>query len=211
MRTTIDVVLAKPAPTHQELISMAADVRHAIDHSEQLIEVLLTLARNDQAHTLTDPLDLAAVAEDALEGRTNNGVITTATLGEAPVTGDRMLLERLIANLLDNAERYNIEGGTITISTSAENDTSLLRVINTGNVIPPDQLERLFRPFTRLDDRTQHRGFGLGLTLVSSIATVHDGIVHATAPTSGGLDITVRLPRRCRRQEQNHHAPTEHT
>jgi signal transduction histidine kinase len=51
-------------------------------------------------------------------------------------------------------------------------------------------------PFTRLDDRTRHDGFGLGLTLVLSIATVHNGTVCATAPPTGGLDITVRLPRR---------------
>ncbi len=61
---------------------------------------------------------------------------------------------------------------------------------------PTDTVERLFLPFTRLDDRTRHDGFGLGLTLVSSIAAVHGGTVQATAPPTGGLDITVRLPRR---------------
>ena len=118
MRTAMDVVLAKPEPTRDELVSMAADVRQAVDHSERLIEVLLVLARNDQARALTDPLDLAAVAEDALEGRTANGITTTTTLDEAPVTGDGVLLERLVANLLDNAERYNIAGGTVAISTT---------------------------------------------------------------------------------------------
>jgi signal transduction histidine kinase len=196
MRTAMDVVLAKPEPTRDELVSMAADVRQAVDHSERLIEVLLVLARNDPARTLTDPLDLAAVAEDALEGRTATGITTTATLGEAPVTGDGMLLERLVANLLDNAERYNIPGGTVSISTTADDGESLMRVVNTGRVVPPDQVERLFLPFTRLDDRTRHDGFGLGLALVSSIAAVHNGTVNATAIPAGGLDITVRLPRR---------------
>ena len=196
MRTAIDVVLAKPEPTRDELVSMAADVRQAVDHSERLIEALLVLARNDQARALTDPLDLAAVAEDALEGRTADGITTTATLDEAPVTGDGVLLERLVANLLDNAERYNIAGGTVTISTTAHDATSVLRVVNTGAVVPADMVERLFLPFTRLDDRTRHDGFGLGLTLVSSIAAVHGGTVHATAVPTGGLDITVRLPRR---------------
>src|SRR5215467_12767385 len=74
---------------------MAAEVRQAVDHSERLIEVLLILARNDQALALTDPLDLAAVAEDAFERRAAAGETTTATLGEAPVTGDGVLLERL--------------------------------------------------------------------------------------------------------------------
>jgi signal transduction histidine kinase len=196
MRTAMDVVLGKPEPTRDELVSMAADVRQAAGHAERLIEALLVLARNDQARALTDPLDLAAVAEDALEGRTATGVTTTTRLGEAPVTGDQVLLERLVNNLLDNAERYNIAGGTVAISTIAHDATSVLRVVNTGQVVPPDQVNRLFLPFTRLDDRTRHDGFGLGLALVSSIATVHNGTLHATALPAGGLDITVRLPRR---------------
>ena len=196
MRTAIDVVLAMPEPTREELVSMTAEVRQAVDHSERLIEALLVLARANQARARALPLDLAAVAEDALEGRPGNGITTTAMLGEAPVTGDGVLLERLIANLLDNAERYNIAGGTITISTTAHDATSVLRVVNTGAVVPADMVERLFLPFTRLDDRTRHDGFGLGLTLVSSIATAHNGTVHATAISTGGLDITVCLPRR---------------
>ena len=107
-----------------------------------------------------------------------------------------VLLERLVANLLDNAERYNIADGTITISTTAHDATSVLRVVNTGAAVPADMVERLFLPFTRLDDRTRHDGFGLGLTLVSSITTAHKGTVHATAISTGGLDITVCLPRR---------------
>jgi signal transduction histidine kinase len=196
MRTTIDVVLAKPEPTHVELVTMAVDIRQAVAHAERLIDVLLMLARNDQARVLNDPLDLADVAEDALEGRPGDGVTTTTMLDQAPVTGDAVLLERLIANLLDNAERYNVPGGTVTISTSIDRGSSLVRVVNSGRVIPPDQVDRLFLPFARLDNRIRHDGFGLGLALVSSISSVHSGTVHATAPTGGGLDITVRLPRR---------------
>ena len=196
MRTAIDVVLAKPEPTRDELMSMAVEARQAVDHAERLIEALLVLARNDQARTLTEPLDLAALAEDALEGRTPNGITITTALDEALVTGDGLLLERLIANLLSNAERYNIAGGTVTIWTGTDNRASVVRVANTGPLVPPDQVDRLFLPFTRLDDRTRHDGFGLGLTLVSSIAAVHGGTVEATAMPTGGLDISVRLPRR---------------
>ena len=196
MRTALDVVLAKPDPTRDELVSMAAEIRQAVGHSERLIEVLLVLARNDQARALTEPLDLAAIAEDALDGRAVDGITTTASLGQAPVTGDGVLLERLIANLLDNAERYNVPGGTIAISTSTTDGACLLRVVNTGQLVPADQVDRLFLPFTRLGDRTRHDGSGLGLALVSSIAAVHNGTVHATASPRGGLDITVRFPLR---------------
>jgi len=210
MRTAMDVVLDQPEPMREELLSMAADVRRAVDQSERLIEVLLVLARNDRARALTDPLDLATVAEDALEGRSADGITTATTLGEAPVTGDGVLLERLVANLLDNAERYNVAGGTVTISTTTDNGTSLVRVVNTGPVVPPDMVDRLFLPFTRLDDRTRHDGFGLGLALVSSITTVHNGTVQATAVPAGGLDITVRLPRRYH-QGRDDHARAEDT
>lgn len=210
MRTAMDVVLAKPEPTRDELMSMAAEVRQAVNHAERLIEVLLILARSDQARVLTDPLDLAAVAEDALEGRPANGITTITMLDEAPVTGDAVLLERLVANLLDNAERYNVAGGTVTVSTTTDNGASVVRVVNTGEVVPPDQVERLFVPFARLDDRTRHDGFGLGLPLVSSIATVHSGTVDAVAVSTGGLDITIRLPRRYR-QVQADHGRTENT
>src|SRR6201985_2126123 len=151
---------------------MEYEVRQAVDHSERLIEVLLVLARNDQTRTVADPLDLAAVAENALEGRAADGITPIATLEQAPVTGDGVMLERLVANLLDNAERYNIAGGTVTISTTTDNGTSLVRVVNTGQVVPPDQVDRLFLPFARLDDRTRHDRFGLGLSLVSSLSTV---------------------------------------
>lgn len=196
MRTAIDVVLAKPSPTTAELMSMTAEVRQAVEHAERLIEALLVLARNDQPRVLTEPLDLAVVAEDALEGRGVNGVTTIARLDEAPVSGDPVLLERLVTNLLDNADRYNVVDGTVSISTTVRDGRSVLRVVNTGTVVPPDMVGRLFLPFTRLDDRTRHDGFGLGLTLVASIAAVHGGTVEASAVPTGGLDVSVRLPSR---------------
>jgi signal transduction histidine kinase len=196
MRTTIDVVLAKPEPTRDELVSMAGEVREAVDQAERLIEVLLILARNDQARVLTDPLDLGTLAEDALEGRSADGITTTTKLDEAPVVGDGVLLERLVSNLLDNAEQYNVAGGRIDISTATHDATSVLRVVNTGPVVGADMVERLFLPFTRLDDRLRHEGFGLGLTLVSSIAAAHGGTVDAAARPTGGLDISVSFPRR---------------
>ncbi len=82
------------------------------------------------------------------------------------------------------------------MSTGTDNLASVLRIANTGPLVTPDQVDRLFLPFTRLDDRTRHDGFGLGLTLVSSIAVAHGGTVAARAMPTGGLDISVRLPRR---------------
>ena len=197
MRTAIDVVLAKPEPTRDELVSMAAEVRQAVDHAERLIEALLVLARNDQARALTDPLDLAAVAEDALEGRTANGITTTTTLDEAPVTGDasaartarRQPARQRRALQHRGRHRHDLDHHRRRAHPSCASSTP-------ARSSPPTMVERLFLPFTRLDDRTRHDGFGLGLALVSSIAAVHGGTVDATAVPTGGLDISVRLPRR---------------
>jgi len=195
MRTSIDVVLAKPSPTVDELTSMSAEVRTAVDHAERLIDALLTLARDEQPLARPHRVDLAVLVEDALDDRHAANVATTSTLNEAPVLGDDILLERLIGNLLDNAERYNIPGGRIEVSTGTADGTCELRVVNTGPVIPAGDVPRLFEPFTRADDRTRHDGFGLGLALVRSIAKVHDGSVTASAGPTGGLDISVHLPR----------------
>ena len=195
MRTAVDVVLAKPTATQEEFASMAADIRHGVERSERLIDALLVLARNDHVRVRADLVDLAVVAEDVLDGRPAAGAAITVALDYAPVTGDATLLERLVTNLLDNAERYNVAAGTIEIRTTTHDSSAVLRIVNTGPVVD-DDVQRLFLPFTRLDDRTQHDGFGLGLTLVASITAVHGGFVQAAAVPTGGLDISITIPAR---------------
>jgi signal transduction histidine kinase len=195
MRTSLDVVLAKPSPSVDELTAMAAEVRVAVTEAERLIDALLTLARSEQPLAHPQTLDIAVLVEDTLEERGEPAVTTTASLLEASVRGDEVLLGRLVGNLLDNAERYNIPGGRVSVSTATADGTCELRVVNTGPVIPPGEVERLFEPFTRIEDRTRHDGSGLGLALVRSIARVHDGTVTASAVPTGGLDVCVHLPR----------------
>ena len=193
MRTTLDVVLAKSAPTNAELVAMGNDVRSSVEAAEHLIASLLTLARNERGRTVDLPIDLATTAEDVLDALSTDGLTTTVDLQSAPVFGDPILLERLVANLVDNAVRYNVPAGTITVASGAQNDHSFVRVSNTGTLIPPELVDSLFHPFTRLDDRTRHDGFGLGLALVASIASIHDARIEAIAGAAGGLDITVRF------------------
>jgi signal transduction histidine kinase len=194
MRTTADVVLADPDATPADLRGMAADVRALTGHAEHLIGALLMLARNERGLTVREQTDLAAVAEDVLDTAALDDRRVHPTLDPAVITGDPVLAERLIANLVDNAVRYNTAAGDIWITTRTVAGSSQLTVANTGPVISPADAGRIFQPFERLNGRTSGDGFGLGLAIVTSIAAIHGGTVTARPRDDGGLSVTVTIP-----------------
>ena len=194
MRATVDVVLDDPDSTPADLRGMATDIRAAVDHAEHLISALLILARNERGLTVHEEVDLATVAEDVLDTADPGDRRVHATLGPAVISGDPVLAERLIANLVDNAARYNAASGDIWISTRTAAGSSELTVANTGPVISPANGDRIFQPFQRLNDRTSHDGSGLGLTIVASIAAIHGGTATARPRNDGGLSVTVTFP-----------------
>jgi signal transduction histidine kinase len=194
MRATVDVVLDNPDATPGDLRAMAADIRAAVDHAEHLIGALLLLARNERGLTVREETDLATAAEDVLDTAGLGGRRVHATLEPAVISGDPVLAERLIANLVDNAVRYNHAGGDIWISTRTMAGGTQLTVANTGPVISPADASRIFQPFQRLGDRTSHDGSGLGLAIVDSIAAIHGGTATARPRDDGGLSVTVTIP-----------------
>jgi signal transduction histidine kinase len=194
MRATIDVVLGNPDSTPNDLRGMAVDIRAAVDHAEHLIGALLLLARNERGLTIREDIDLATTAEDVLDTADVGDCRVHAVLEPAVISGDPVLSMRLIANLVDNAARYNVPGGDIWISTRSTADGSELTVANTGPVISAPEADRIFQPFERLSDRTSHDGFGLGLAIVASIAAVHGGTAAALPHADGGLFVTVTIP-----------------
>jgi signal transduction histidine kinase len=194
MGATVDVVADNSDSTPEDLRGMAADIRAAVDHAEHLISALLILARNDRGLTAREPVDLATVAEDVLDTAAAGDRNLHATLEAAVISGDQVLVEHLIANLVDNAVRYNNAGGDIWIATGSAAGGSRLTVANTGPVVTPADADRIFQPFERISDRTSHDGFGLGLAIVASIAAIHGGTVAATPRDGGGLSVTVTIP-----------------
>ena len=198
MRTTVDVVLDNPESTPADLRAMAADIRAAVDHAEHLIAALLILARNERGLTVHDEVDLATVAEDVLDTAAVSDRRIHATLEPAVISGDPVLVERLVANLVDNADRYNTAAGDIWITTRTVAGNSQLIVANTGPLISPADTERIFEPFQRLNERASHDGFGLGLTIVASIAEVHGGTATARPRDGGGIAVIVSFPARRR-------------
>ena len=194
MRATVDVVLDNPDSTAGDLRAMAADIRAEVDHAGQLISALLILARNERGLTVREEVDLATAAEDVLDTAVQGDRRVHARLEPAVISGDPVLAERLIANLVDNAVRYNLPAGDIWISSRSLAGSSQLTVANTGPVINPADLARIFQPFQRLTDRTSQDGFGLGLAIVASIAAIHGGTATACPRSDCGLSVTVTIP-----------------
>jgi signal transduction histidine kinase len=199
-RTEVDVALADPDAGAAELRAMAERVREAGERSERLIEGLLTLARSERQLRSAEPVDLAVAAADALDASGQEaarlGLRVSSVIGAAPASGDRALLDRLVANLVENAVRHNQPGGWLEVDTGRTGATAVVRVANGGPPIRPDQAASLFEPFRRLNgDRTSSaRGAGLGLSIVRSVATAHGGHAEARPLDDGGLEVTVELP-----------------
>jgi signal transduction histidine kinase len=196
MRTEVDVALADPDASVGELRAMGEAVRDTVDRCERLIESLLMLARSEASTGREEPVDLAVLAGDcitdlharALDAR----VDVRDDLEPAWTRGDPALLERMIANLVDNGIRHNEPGGFLAVSTRVRDGRVVLNVANGGVRIDPAAAERLTEPFRRLTDRTVG-GFGLGLSIVRSVAHAHGGTATVTAPESGGLEVRVEL------------------
>lgn len=193
-RTLVDVALADPATTPEELRTMAVAVRDAVDRSERLIESLLVLTRAEQGDPGREPVDLADVAEEAtatvaVAGRAE------LRLDPAPVVANRVLVERLVGNLVDNAVRHG-DGRWLHVSTGTQDGTAYVRVANSGPSIAPAEVDGLFQPFRRLgQERTGYdRGMGLGLSIVRAVAAAHGGSARAAPAEGGGLDVIVSLP-----------------
>ena len=201
-RALVDVNLADPSASPAQLRATLEKIRAVTDESEHLVMSLLALAKSERGLDHRTSLDLAAIADRAVsppalaaEGQ-DGGLRIDTSLSPAPVAGDRALLQRMIANLVDNATRYNLQDGWVRMATGVAGGHAFVRVSNSGRKIPEDAVTLLFEPFRRLDgDRLADRGgAGLGLSIVRAIATAHGGQASATPLAEGGLEVTVMLP-----------------
>jgi signal transduction histidine kinase len=215
-RTLVEVALAEPAPTVADLTATCERVLAAGEQQERLIEALLTLARSQRGLDRQEPTDLTAVTTDVVRSRQEEAAgqqlrvnvsagidpgAGTGISGPAPavVLADARLAERLVANLVDNAIRHNVPGGWISVHVGVVGGQPVLRVANSGPLIPPKEVARLFAPFQRLGAGRGGRrdGHGLGLSIVSAIGAAHGADLRADALPGGGLNVQLRFPPPC--------------
>ena len=153
-RTLLQVALGDPDADSATLREACEEVLALGARTERLIDSLLTLASGERGIERTEPFDLADLAARVAQARgeeaAQRDVRLEAKLGPAPAAGDPRLAESLIANLADNALRYNVPGGWAEISTATHDGRVVVSVRNTGPAIPPGEVDRLFQPFQRL-------------------------------------------------------------
>jgi signal transduction histidine kinase len=201
-RTLVEVALAEPDQTADRLRVTCERVLAAGEQQERLIEALLTLARSQRGLDRWEQVDLAAVVADVVDARRPEAAAQDLTVELAvdtaavAVLGDARLAERLAANLVDNAIRHNVPGGWISVRVGFVGGQPVLRVANSGPVIPPGEVARLLTPFQRHGvGRGERRdGYGLGLSIVSAIAGAHGADLRADPMPGGGLAVLVSFP-----------------
>ncbi len=198
MRAEADVALASPDATERET-ALARSIIQAVDRSERLVDALLALARSESSLRDRDVVDLAElvgnVVGEQVIAADQAGIELDLTLDPAVVNGDRALLWRLAGNLIENGIRHGVRGGWLNISVGTNDGFAELKVANNGQTIPPEQVERLFRPFEQGDHvRPSSGGLGLGLSIVRAVTDAHDGTISASANPEGGLTVIVRIP-----------------
>jgi signal transduction histidine kinase len=198
-RALLQVTRANPARTLDTWQAVSAELLASNAEQEHLIEALLTLASSEGGPGHREPVDLAPLASACLTvagldaGRL--GLQVRADVRPADLDGDPLLIRRLVSNLIDNAVRHNVPGGHIQVATVTSRGRAVVSVTNSGQIIPPAEVDRLFQPFQRLGTRRAHGdGHGLGLSIVRSIAAAHGAEITAQPAPGGGLSIAVSFP-----------------
>jgi signal transduction histidine kinase len=196
--TAVDVVLAKPEPDPAQWRTMARDVRTALNRAEAVLTGLLTLTRTENLDHRRAPTDLATLAAEVLDAAAPalQGLDVHRDLASAPIVGDPALVERLLANLVDNAVQHNTPGGFARISTTSKHEHAVAVVENSGPHLTEEQAASLLSPFYRATGRARSSdsGLGLGLSIAAAVVAAHQGTLSLVPRADGGLVATVRLP-----------------
>jgi two-component system sensor histidine kinase CpxA len=207
-RLSVALELARQR-TGPEAVSILDRISLETSRMNELIGSLTTIARLESGSATVSRIPvqledvLGEVARDAaFEAQARNCQVQMEILDELPVLGDPVLLRSAIENVVRNATRYTHAGTTVRIHAErvsrANHPEALIRVTDSGPGVPEDSLEKIFRPFYRIDDARVRStgGVGLGLAITDQAVRLHGGSVAASNLHEGGLSVEIRLPLR---------------
>jgi two-component system, OmpR family, sensor histidine kinase TctE len=203
LRTHLDLVrrLGSETPAGQSALN---EVDNAINRLERLLRQLVTLARADEqniAQPVAENVDLNEIAFNVLSERAPQAFARNIDVqfdrfdGRAMIAGNGVLIGELLANLIDNAIRYNRAGGMVLVRTIADATTARVDVEDTGPGIPEPHLARVFERFYRIPMASGPEGSGLGLAIVKALSDrLGAQIELSPGPEGRGLRVSVSFP-----------------
>ena len=179
-------------------------IRMITEQNDKLSRMVKALLDMSELQTLgrDDRILMDAIVEEALADleplAQKNKIKLSGKCGDATMTGSDILIYRLVYNLVENAIKYNHEGGLVTVTVYQKEKRIYLSVEDTGSGIPKELRERVFDPFFRVDKSRSRElgGVGLGLALVREIVRVHDGSITIRSNPAGGTVFEVVFDQR---------------
>jgi heavy metal sensor kinase len=187
----------------EEYENMAAGTVEECDRLLDMINTMLMITKTESGvHPLDyQQVDMPSLVRDACElmetvAEDKGLSLDCETPETLPLVGDPRMIQRILANLLDNAIKYTPSGGSVRVSLSAiDGGEALVTVQDTGMGIPPDDLPHIFERFYRCDQSRSEPGTGLGLSLARALARAHHGDITLTSTLGQGSTFTLTIPR----------------
>ncbi|MGO2747674.1 sensor histidine kinase, partial [Microbacterium sp.] len=179
---------------HRELLATADE---SLSTLTSLVTDLLDVSRVQAgvlAVSLT-PVDAVGAVVSALDELSLGPADVELDLDPVPpLSADPVLLQRVLVNVLDNAQRYSPQGEKVIVSTALRGEHAEIRIIDRGQGVPPGRLADMFQPFQRAGDTDNITGLGLGLALSQGFTEGMRGTLNAEETSGGGLTMVVSLP-----------------
>ncbi len=189
---------------HPDVDSETAEtIQMAAEQTERLTKLVKTLLDMSELQTVarTDEIELGALVEEVLAdleplARERGIALNAGCCGELYMTGSDILIYRVVFNLVENAIRYNRDGGSVYVSVNKRDTNAVIAVRDTGRGIAPEYIERVFEPFFRVDKSRSRElgGVGLGLALVREIVRLHAGSIAVSESNEEGTTFEVVFP-----------------
>lgn len=200
VRTKIDLLEEEHPDMPEDMAASVSALSEQVDRLSQLVRTLLDMSELETVPR-TDLIELSSLIGEVVDDLTplaeQEGITLSHDCESVIVQGSDILLNRAIFNLVENAIKYNIPGGSVAVALKTGPSQAIIRVNDTGPGIPDCYRDSVFQPFFRIDKSRSRSlgGVGLGLSLVWEIANLHGGSVKVENTGEGGTTVALAIPK----------------
>ena len=199
MQTKLELFAEEHKDMEDDTAELVRSQAEQLERLSKLVHTLLEMSNLSSAPR-SDRIELAPLVDEIITDlaplASQNDITMEQDCDNVVITGSDALIYRLVFNLIENAVKYNRQGGSVSVSVHKENNNAIICVSDTGCGIPEECRESIFQPFFRVDKSRSRQmgGVGLGLALVHEIAVLHGGSVRAEPGNKSGTVFIVTLP-----------------